>query len=118
MNDTRVQKLPYPPLLLRVLRTSAVIWLLVRSAYVLLLLVGMGTSGVVGEGVSAALQPSGLSRILLVALTAVLVWLDRRRAHEHLLPANFGVSPLWFWSASLLAAAVLDLGTHAILGLF
>lgn len=57
-----------------------------------------------GEGISAALHPTALSRFLLVALTAVLVWLDRRRAHEHLLQANFGVSPLWFWTASLLSA--------------
>ncbi len=50
-----------------------------------------------------------------MALAAFLVWWDRRRAHELLLPANLGAWPGWFWTASLLTALVLDVGVQALL---
>jgi hypothetical protein len=67
------------------------------------------------EGIALALHPLWVSRAILVALAAFLVWWDRRRAHELLLPANLGAWPGWFWTASLLAALVLDAGVQALL---
>ncbi len=67
------------------------------------------------EGIAEVLYPAWPTRILLVAFTAFLVWWDRRRAHELLLPANLGAWPGWFWIASLLAALVVDIAVQALL---
>lgn len=115
MSYAHVRKFPYPPLVVRVLRTSAAVWLLARLAYVVVLVVAVYFFGLPSdEGISAALHPTPLSRGVLVAVTAVLVWLDRRRSHEHLLQANFGVSPLWSATASIVAAGVMDVGVHSL----
>jgi fumarate reductase subunit D len=117
MGSERLRRLPYPPLLLRVFRTSVVVWLLARVTYVVVLMVGVLFFGIlpVEDGISAAFHPASLSRVTMVALTAVLVWLHRHRAHEHLLQANFGVSSAWFWAASLFAAGILDAAAQALL---
>ena len=109
--------LPYPPLLVRVVRISIVVWLLVRVAYVLVLLVAVEFLGFLSseQGLAAALAPVWPSRALLVMLTGFLVWLQRRSAHEHLLQADFGVRPAWFTAASLLAATAADVAVQALL---
>lgn len=109
-------RLPYPPYLWKVVRRSVGIWLLVRSAYVLVLMAA-AMFGLLpfDEGIAAALHPLGPARVVLVALAAVGVWWDRRRSHELLLPANLGAWPGWFWSASLLTGLVLDVGIQTVL---
>ena len=95
---------------------SVLVWLLVRVAYVLVLLVAVEFLGFLSseQGIDAALEPVWLSRALLVILAGFLVWLQRRSAHEHLLQANFGVRPAWFTAASLLAAAAADVAVQAL----
>jgi len=116
MNRPHVVKLPYPPLLLRVLRSSMLVWLLARVTYMLVLVMGVETFGLMSpeEGIQSALHPVWLSRLLLVVLTAVLVHLDRGLVHEHLLQANFGVPAVWFPVASLVAAGLSDLTVQAL----
>lgn len=113
-------KLPYPPLLLRVLRISVVVWVLVRITYVVVLLGGVLFFGFLSlqEGIDAALHPVWPSRVLLVVLTGFLVWRQRTIDHEHLLQGNFGVLPAWFSAASLLAAGAADLTVQALLRSF
>lgn len=93
------------------------IWLLARMLYVIVLLVGVHVIPFVPqhEGVAGALHPAPAVRLVLVALTVVLLHIDRRRAHETLLQSNFGVSPLWFAATSLLAAGGADIVVHALL---
>ena len=109
-------RLPYPPYLRKVIRHSVVIWMLVRSAYAVVL-VWAELYGLLppGAGMDEALHPAWAARALLVAGAALLVWWDRQRAHELLLPANLGVWPGWFWTASLLTALVLDVAVQSVL---
>ena len=120
MSPLNRSTLPYPPLLVRVVRTSVIVWLLVRIAYVLVLLTSVELLDFLShdDGIAAALEPVWTSRALLVIVTAFLVWLQRRNAHEHLLQANFGVRPAWFTSASLLAATAADVAVQAIVRSF
>lgn len=112
-------RLPYPPYHWKVIRRSAGMWLLVRIAYVFVLMAvvvfGLLPSA---EGTALAIHPLWVTRVLLVALTAVFVWLDRRRSHELLLPANLGAWPGWFWTASLLTGLVLDMAVQTLLSVF
>lgn len=109
-------RLPYPPYLWKVIRRSAGIWLLVRSVYAGLM-ASMALFGLLPfvEGIALALHPFWATRAMLVATAAVLVWWDRRRSHELLLPTDLGVWPGWFWTASLLTALVLDVVLQALL---
>lgn len=93
--------LPYPRYLWLVVRQSALVWVLAR----LLIFVLLWMAG----GIVTALHPTLTTRAFLVAITAFLVWWDRRRAHELLLPANLGAWPGWYWVASLFTASTLDL---------
>lgn len=113
-------KLPYPPLLLRVLRISVVVWVLVRITYVVVLLVGVLFFGFLSleEGIDAALHPVWPSRALLVVLTSFLVWRQRTLDHEHLLQGNLGVRSAWFSAASLFAAGAADLAGQALVRSF
>lgn len=99
---------PYPRYLWVVVRQSALVWVLAR----LLIFFVLWLTG----GIVVALHPNFATRAFLVAVTALLVWWDRRRAHELLLPANLGASPGWFWAASLLAASLLDLVLQTLVG--
>lgn len=110
-------RLPYPPYLRKVARRSAGMWLLVRSMYVVVLLFGVGVFDLLppAEALARVLHPDRATRALLVALATVLVWWDRRRSHELLLPANLGAWSAWFWTASLLAALVSDVAVQAVL---
>lgn len=110
-------RLPYPPYLWQVTRRSLGIWVLVRSAYVVVLLVGVAFFGLLpfAEGTTLALHPALATRAMLIVLSAVLVWWDRRRSQELLLPANMGAWSGWFWTASLLAALILDVALQALL---
>jgi hypothetical protein len=103
--------------MLRVFRSSMLVWLAARVSYALVLVIGAQVFGLMSsdESTQAALHPVWPSRLLLMVLTAVLVHLDRRLAHEHLLQANFGVPTLWFPATSLVAAAVSDLTIQALL---
>jgi hypothetical protein len=109
-------RLPYPPYLWKVIRRSVGIWLLVRIAYAGVVMAA-AAFGLLppGEGIALALHPLRAARALLVALAAVLVWWDRMRAHELLLPANLGSWPGWFWTGSLLTGLVLDVAIQALL---
>jgi hypothetical protein len=111
--------LPYPPYLRKVIRRSMGIWLLVRTAYVGVLLAA-GAFGLLpfADGVALVLHPLRVTRMVLVALAAFFVWWDRMRAHELLLPANLGARPGWFWAASLLTALVLDGVIQTLLAAF
>lgn len=92
------------------------IWLLVRTAYAGVLVAAAAFDLLPPEeGIALALHPGWAMRAVLVALAAFLVWWDRWRAHELLLPANLGAWPGWFWTASLLTAMVLDAGVQALL---
>jgi hypothetical protein len=93
---------------------------MVRVAYVLVLLVGVEFFGFLSTeaSIEAALRPVWPSRVLVVALTSFLVWLQRKNAHEHLLQANFGVPSAWFSAASLVTAAAADLTVQALIGSF
>ena len=112
--------LPYPPYLRKVIRRSAGMWLLVRCAHVVALLVAAASSDLIppAEGVALALRPGWATRSVLVGLAAVLVWLDRRRSHELLLPANLGAWSGWFWGASLLTALASDIAVQTFLAAF
>ena len=112
-------KLPDPPYLLRILRSSTLVWLLTRVTYALVLIIGVLFFPLLSleEGIQSALHPPWLLRLMLVVLTAGLVQLDRRRAHEHLLQANFGVPAVWFSATSLVAAGLADLTVQALLRL-
>jgi sterol desaturase/sphingolipid hydroxylase (fatty acid hydroxylase superfamily) len=111
---------PYPRYLWILSQRSVLLWLLVRITYVVVLMVGVMLFGLLPlpEGISAALQPPLSARITFIATTAILVWWERRRAHEVLLPANLGASPGWFWTASLVTVSVLDMAIQAILQVF
>lgn len=112
-------RLPYPPYLRNVVRRSVGIWLLVRMAYIGVLMAAAASDLLpLAEGVALALHPLRATRAVLVALAAFLVWWDRMRAHELLLPANLGAWPGWFWTASLLTALVLDVVIQALLAAF
>lgn len=104
-------RFPYPPYLWTVVRRSVALWVLVRCGYVVVLLIGAASSGLLAlaEAIALALHPILATRVVLVALAATLVWWDRWRAHELLLPANLGAWSGWFWIASLLAALSADL---------
>jgi hypothetical protein len=110
-------RLPYPPYLWQVIRRSAGIWLLARSAYVVVLMAGVGFFNLLppSEGIARVIHPGLATRAVLVALAAVLVWWDRRRSHELVLPANLGAWPGWFWTDSLLTALLLDLAIQTFL---
>lgn|GEM_PF-3205833 len=112
-------RLPYPPYLRKVVRSSAGLWILVRIAYVVVLIIA-AFSGLLplDEAIALVLHPLGMIRALLVAFAGVLVWGDRSRAHELLLPANLGAWPGWFWAASLLTGLVLDVAVQAVLAAF
>jgi hypothetical protein len=109
-------RLPYPPYLWKVVRRSAVMWLLVRCAYAGVLMAALAFGLLPpAAGIAEALHPAWPTRILIVALTAFFVWWDRKRSHELLLPANLGAWPGWFWTASLLTALVVDIVVQALL---
>ncbi len=113
-------RLPYPPYLWRVSRGSAGLWVLVRIAYSVVTVVGAALLGILtyDEIVGLVLHPNWATRASLVATAAVMVWWDRRRSHELLLHANLGAWPGWFWAASLLAAAVLDVAVQTLIAAF
>jgi len=110
-------RLPYPPYLWKVVRRSAGIWLLVRTAYVVVFMAGVAFFGLLppAEGIAQVLHPGWATRAVLVVLAAVLVWWDRRRFHELLLPANLGAGSGWFWTASLLTALASDMAVQTLL---
>lgn len=110
-------RLPYPPYLWKVIRRSVGIWLLVRSVYVVVLMAGVESFDLLppAEGIVLVLHPTWATRAVLVALAAVLMWWDRRRSHELLLPANLGAWSGWFWTASLLTALVSDVVVQTLL---
>lgn len=112
--------LPYPPSLREVIRRSVWMWLLVRILSIAVIVAAAAFLDILppGEAVAAALHPVWAIRAGLVALAAVLVWIDRTRFHELLLPANLGVWPGWFWIASLLAAGVMDVAVQTLLAAF
>ena len=112
-------RLPYPPYLWKVVRRSVGMWLLIRIAYVFVLMVAV-MFGLLSfdDGLAGALHPLGAARVALVALAAAGVWFDRMRSHELLLPANLGAWPGWFWTASLLTGLVLDVVVQTLLGGF
>jgi FtsH-binding integral membrane protein len=105
-------RLPAPALLLRVIRSSVVMWLLARAAMAGVLFLGVLPSA---DALQSALHPTLTARILLVGFTALLVHLDRKLAHEHLLQANFGIPAASFVATSLLAAGLADLTVQALL---
>ncbi len=107
-------RFPYPPYLREVIGRSVALWVAVRIMYVVVLLVG-AASMARGEALGFALNPAWPTRMLLVALVASLVWWDRRRSHELLLPANLGTAPAWFVVASLATGAVLDVSVQHVL---
>jgi hypothetical protein len=112
-----VVKPPHRPLLLRVIRSSVLIWLLARVMYALIMVIGVLIGGLLSleAAIQFALHPLWPSRILLVLIAAVLVHLDRAFAHEHLLQANFGVSVGWFWATSFVTATLADLVVQTLL---
>jgi hypothetical protein len=93
------------------------IWVLARSADVVVLMAGVVFFGLLplAEGIAQALHPGWATRAVLVVLAAVVVWWDRRRSHELLLPANLGAWSGWFWTASLLTALVMDMAVQTLL---
>jgi hypothetical protein len=109
--------LPYPPYLRKVIRRGAEMWVLLRCAYVIIMM-GAASARLISspEAVAAALHPYGSTRVVLVALAAFFVWWGRRRSRETLLPANLGTRPSWFWGSSLLGAAGMDLVVQTVLG--
>lgn len=113
-------RLPYPPYLRKVIRRSVGIWLLVRSAYVMVLMAGAAFFDLLSppEVTALVLHPGWGARAVLVAVAAVLEWWERLRFHELLLHANLGAWPGWFWVASLLTALVMDLAVQTLLAAF
>lgn len=109
--------LPHPPYLRKVIRRSAGMWLLVRFTYIVVLMLGVLFFGLLpfAEGIDSALHPPWVTRTVLVAVTAFLLWWDRRRFRELLFYANLGTHPGWFWAASLLTASVLDIVVQTLL---
>jgi hypothetical protein len=108
---------PYPAYLWTVVRRTALLWLLVRITYAILLMVGVLFFGLLPlpTAISLALHPILATRALLIAVTALLVWWDRRRAHELLLQANVGASPGWFWTTLLFTASMVDVTCQVLL---
>jgi hypothetical protein len=95
-------RLPYPGYLVRVVRMSAGMWLLVRLFAFLVVALATEVS------LDAAIQAT-------YGIPALLVWIDRKRSHELLLHANLGASELWFWGVSLASALALDFAANAFL---
>jgi hypothetical protein len=85
---------PYPGYAWRVVRNSAILWLLLRLMLAGVLLLGGGP---------LALRASLLNSAVVTGLAALLVWLDARRFRETLFHANLGTHPA---SAPLLALGV------------
>jgi hypothetical protein len=112
-----VVKTPHPSLLLHTFRASVLVWLLARVAYVLVIMVGADAFGFVAaeQAMAAAMNPVWPSRLLLVAITVVLVHIDRMRAHEPLLQANLGGPGTWFLATSFLAAGMTDLAVQQLM---
>jgi hypothetical protein len=110
-------RLPYPPYLWKLIRRSAGIWLLVRSAYAVVLMVGVASFNLLplAEGIGLVLHPGWAMRGVLVALATGMVWWDRCRSLELLLPANLGAWPGWFWTTSLLSALAMDVAIQTLL---
>jgi hypothetical protein len=101
---------PYPGHLRTVVRRTVPIWVLGRPLLLLLLFLATRDPAV-------ALHPTPATRVVLVGVTSLLVWWDRKRAHELLLQANLGANPGWFWAASLLTATGADVTFQALLAL-
>ena len=102
--------LPYPPYLRKVIRRSAGMWVIVRCAWVAVVIGGMLFGSMrLPEALGAALHPGWSTRTILVAVATFLVWWDRRRFRELILHGNLGAHPGWFLGTSLLAASVLDI---------
>lgn len=90
---------PYPPYARKVARNSAVLWILLR-------LVSLFT------GVASA---SVLTGVVVVIITATLVWFGGRRFREHLFHANLGTSPAWAIGISLVVAGGLEVIAQILL---
>jgi hypothetical protein len=111
-------RVPYKSLLFRTLRAGMFLWLLVRAAYVVVLMTGSQTGlFTAADATEFALRPVVAARLLLVFIAAALVHIDRQRAHELLLQANFGVSTRWFTMAAMGGAGIADLTAQTILRL-
>jgi hypothetical protein len=110
-------RLPYPPYLWRVIRRSVGIWLLARNTYVVVLMVGVLFFNLLplDEGLARVLHPGWATRAVLVTVATFVVWWDRRRSHEVLLPANLGAWSGWFWTASLVAALASDVAVQTLI---
>jgi hypothetical protein len=104
------RRIPYPPLLWRSFRSGVFMWVVLRVAYVIVLLAGAELIGLFNgaDALEFAKRPAPATRVLLMILAAALVHIDRVRAHENVLSANLGVSSRWFIATSLLAAAIVD----------
>lgn len=98
---------PYPPYAALVVRDGTVIWIGVRLTFAAaFLVVGLG---------EVALRPPWTISAALIAMTTGLVWLDRRRRHELLLPANLGTRGIWFVCTSMVGGALLDVVSRVVL---
>ena len=83
----------------RLVRTSALLWLLIRLALILV------------SGSLVLLMPASLA---VVVVTALLAWFDGRRFHEHLFHANLG-TPVWLGVLlSLATATVLEAAANGV----
>jgi hypothetical protein len=107
----------HPQLLRRAFRSGLIVLPLVRIVYALALISGSQFEGLFSptEAVEYALRPVWAAHVLFVVIAAVLVHIDRVRAHELLLQMNFGVSRRWFTMASLMGAAIADLTVQTLL---
>lgn len=80
----------HPPYAWRIVRTSLILWLLIRLALVLI-----SRTFVLATGAS----------LLLIVATVFLCWWDGRRLNEHLYHQNLG-TPVYLGVAISLAAVV------------
>lgn len=78
--------IPYPGYAWRVVRNSALLWLLLRLMLALMLLLA---------GVLTVPQVMELGRAIVAPLVPLLVWLEARRHRETLFHANLGTHPAW-----------------------
>lgn len=89
----------HPPYAWRIVRTSLILWLLIRLALVLI-------SGTL-------VLATGASLFLIVA-TVFLCWWDGRRLHEHLYHQNLGTPVYLGVAISVAAVAGAEMGTVAL----
>jgi hypothetical protein len=91
---------PYPAYARRLARNSVALWAPLH---------------LVSRFVADAATPPPIAGLVVVAVTATLIWLDGQRFREHLFHQNLGTSPAWAVGIALGAAGTLEVLARLVL---